>query len=103
MRARAARPEGPRVHRAAADGAGFSKQAWGLRAKLLEVDAWVKSGPAVRVAEVHPEVSFAAMHGAPLVVGKRSWGGMNQRRALLAEHGIELRFQYQKLSVSPHS
>jgi predicted RNase H-like nuclease len=46
-------------------GAGVSAQAFGLRAKLLQVDAWVRDA-GLRVVEVHPEVSFAALAGAPL-------------------------------------
>lgn len=71
-------------------GAGLSLQAYGLRTKLLEVDAWVRSRPPARVVEVHPEVAFAALGGRPLRLNKRSWGGMTERRRLLADAGIEL-------------
>jgi predicted RNase H-like nuclease len=71
-------------------GAGISIQAHGLRVKLLEVDAWVRAGTASRVVEIHPEVAFAALNQAPLTLNKRAWGGMTQRRRLLADAGIEI-------------
>jgi predicted RNase H-like nuclease len=46
-------------------GEGISRQAYGLRAKILEVDRWVRQAQH-RVVEVHPEVSFARLAGAPL-------------------------------------
>jgi len=56
-------------------GAGISAQAYGLRTKLLEVDRWITTTTR-RVVEVHPEVSFAALAGAPLTVSKRSSAGI---------------------------
>ncbi|SRR5581483_1114329 len=38
-------------------GEGISRQAHGLRAKILQVDQWVRHAPYC-VVEVHPEVSF---------------------------------------------
>jgi predicted RNase H-like nuclease len=72
-------------------GRGISIQAHGLRVKLLEVDAWVRgTPPAKRVVEIHPELAFATLQGAPLVLNKRAWGGMTRRRQLLAGAGIDL-------------
>src|SRR5271165_1531721 len=45
-------------------GRGMSAQAWGLRAKLMEADEFRRGG-ASRLYEVHPELSFAALTGAP--------------------------------------
>ena len=70
-------------------GQGFSRQAFGLRAKVLEVDAFRRSAGR-GVLEVHPELSFAAMAGAPLGTGKKTWAGAVERHRLLAEHGIAL-------------
>ena len=44
-------------------GEGLSRQAFALRAKILDVNQWLQAGsPApVRVVEAHPELSFAAM------------------------------------------
>jgi len=55
-------------------GEGISRQAHGLRAKILRVDEWVGHSPH-RVAEIHPEVSFACLAGAPLTVSKSTWAG----------------------------
>ena len=77
--------------RAAADavnrglsGQGVGAQAFALRTKILEVDAWLRTRPTVEVVEVHPEVSFTAMTGGPLP-GKRTPEG--QRARLDALHG----------------
>jgi predicted RNase H-like nuclease len=72
-----------------ATGAGVSAQAFALRRKLLEVDAWVRHA-GVTVVEVHPEVSFAGLAGRPLLESKRTWAGVVRRRRLLAEAGIVL-------------
>ena len=71
--------------RAAADavnrglsGQGVGAQAFALRAKILEVDAWLRSRPTVDVVEVHPEVSFTTMTGGPLP-GKRTPEGQQAR------------------------
>jgi predicted RNase H-like nuclease len=83
-------------HRAASDlnkeltGLGISTQAFNLRDKILQVDAWraEASGP---VLEVHPELSFAAMNGGqPLAASKATWPGAVQRRQLLSAQGIRL-------------
>jgi predicted RNase H-like nuclease len=65
-----------------------SAQAFGLFSKILEVEALLRSFP--QVFEVHPEVSFAALHGGPLPFGKRTWNGSHLRRELLHEAGIVL-------------
>ena len=70
-------------------GGGFSVQAWGLRDKVLEVDALVAAGEA-RLAEVHPEVSFARLAGRPAAYTKRTWAGQGERLALLAAAGLDL-------------
>lgn len=68
---------------------GISVQAYGLRAKILEVDQWVRQAPC-RVVEIHPEVSFAQLAGIPLDTRKHSWAGAQERRGLLAGAGITL-------------
>jgi predicted RNase H-like nuclease len=70
-------------------GQGLSIQAYGLRAKLFEVDEWIGRAT-TRVVEVHPEVSFAYLAGVPLTVRKSTWAGAECRRALLADAGITL-------------
>lgn len=89
-----------------ATGVGVSVQAYGLRAKVLEVDAWLRDPAAttrhggrggMRVVEVHPEVAFgrlAALRAGdadgchPLADRKKSWAGAARRRALLAAAGV---------------
>src|SRR5262249_3385729 len=70
-------------------GHGISIQAFALQPKLPEVEQWARA-TAGRVAEVHPEVCFARLAGAPLTARKSSWAGIEQRRALLAGAGIPL-------------
>jgi predicted RNase H-like nuclease len=70
-------------------GQGVSVQAFGLKPKLFQVESWVRSTP-LRAVEVHPEVCFARLAGAPLTVRKSSWAGAERRRALLASAGITL-------------
>ena len=68
-------------------GQGVGAQAFGLRDKIVEVDTWLRGRPTVEVIEVHPEVSFAAMAGAPLPP-KRTEDGQAKRLATLAASGI---------------
>jgi predicted RNase H-like nuclease len=70
-------------------GQGFSIQAWGLRAKLLEADRY-RDTCGHPLYEVHPELAFCAMAGAPLANRKHTAAGRDQRRALLREAGIAL-------------
>jgi len=75
-------------------GKGFSVQAWGLRHKIAEADACRRRAraatPPVRLHEVHPELAFAAMAGAPLLNSKHTRPGLARRRELLAAEGIVL-------------
>ena len=70
-------------------GEGISRQAFGLQAKILQVDRWVRQTPH-RVVEVHPEASFAQLAGAPLQSPKSTWAGIARRRQLLAGAGMVL-------------
>lgn len=73
-------------------GAGLSQQAWRLVPKMAEIDAVVRAsrrGARSDLREVHPELAFATVAGAPLP-RKRSWAGVTARRALLAELGLDL-------------
>jgi predicted RNase H-like nuclease len=64
------------------DGRAISRQAWGLRRKILEVGAWLASAPCP-VYEVHPEVSFSLLTGAPIIASKRTPVGLAARRRAL--------------------
>ena len=68
-------------------GRGFSIQAWGLRAKLLEADLY-RGACGHPLYEVHPELAFGAMAGAPLVSSKHTEAGRDLRRELLGRAGI---------------
>ncbi|MBO9522910.1 MAG: DUF429 domain-containing protein [Nocardioidaceae bacterium] len=65
-----------------------SAQAHALRGKILEVDAWLRTEPAVEVIEVHPEVSFARIAGAPLATRKKDAAGAAERWTALAAVGF---------------
>ncbi len=81
--------DGRAANLAATEGrTSVSAQAYALREKILQVDAWVRSRPGVAVIEVHPEVSFARMAGAPVLARKKDVDGVAARRAALASHGI---------------
>lgn len=75
----------------AATGRGVSVQAYGLRHRVLEVDAWLRAevaGDRPPVYEAHPEASFREMAGAALPDAKRRWAGAEHRRMLLAREGL---------------
>jgi predicted RNase H-like nuclease len=70
-------------------GRSASAQAHALGRKILEVDAWARAHPAVRVVEVHPEVCFAALNGSvPIPSRKKTLAGMTARRAALEAGGM---------------
>jgi predicted RNase H-like nuclease len=76
-------------------GRGMSAQAWGLRTRLLEADGFrrgraLPDSPPEPLREVHPELSFAALAGAPLTDSKHGPAGIAVRRALLEVVGIVL-------------
>ena len=86
---RASRPEADAASRAAGAG-GISTQAWGIAAKVLEVEDAVRAlGPAGdRVVEVHPETSFASVarhFGRAAPASKRSAPGVAHRMSLLEQ------------------
>ena len=70
-------------------GQGFSIQAWGLRSKLLEADQY-RGSCRHPLYEVHPELAFCAMAGAPLAHSKHTTDGRELRRELLSRAGISL-------------
>lgn len=77
----------------AATGQSATRQAYGLRAKILDVDEWLSTpaGQGLRVVECHPEISFMAMNdGSPVAAGKKTWSGVMRRMELLTRQGIDL-------------
>lgn len=81
-------PEARVAQVAATRGSGASAQSYGLRARVLDADAYVRSGPPVRVVEVHPELSFARLSGAPILAGKRTPEGRQARVEALRDAGF---------------
>lgn len=71
----------------AVTGAGLSQQAWRLVPKMAEIEGLSAAG--VELTEVHPELAFATVAGAPLP-RKRSWPGLMLRHELLAGLGVDL-------------
>jgi predicted RNase H-like nuclease len=63
----------------------ISSQTFALQKRVLEAQLVMRDP---RVHEVHPEVTFAAMAGAPLRVRKKTWAGHQLRRELLSAAGI---------------
>lgn len=69
-------------------GSGMSRQAYGLREKIFEVDRLYAQ--VLKLYEVHPEVSFRAMAGRNLDHPKKSWNGLIERLELLNDAGVSL-------------
>ncbi len=76
------------INRAATE-AGVSRQAFGLRPKLFQVERYVRQSR-LRIVEAHPEVSFATLAGGPVGARKSTWAGAMLRRRLLAEAGMTI-------------
>ncbi|MBV6656816.1 MAG: DUF429 domain-containing protein [Devosiaceae bacterium] len=79
---------------------GVSIQAFYLFPKILEIDALLRAQPQLqaRVFESHPEVAFAVLNDGQAMAlpkkikGKVNEAGMDERRALLARHGVDAPF-----------
>jgi predicted RNase H-like nuclease len=86
-----AEPDYPAANRRCREltGKGFSVQAWGLRAKLIEANGYQETGRHP-LYEVHPELAFGALAGTPLAASKHTAPGREMRRELLARTGILL-------------
>jgi predicted RNase H-like nuclease len=78
--------EAPTYSEARAIAPSASAQGWALRTAILDVDRIADE----RVREVHPEVSFAVLAGAPLAFAKRTWNGQHERLALLRRVAIKI-------------
>jgi predicted RNase H-like nuclease len=82
----------------AAQGVGLSRQAYGLAAKILDVDDWLAAGgnDGIPVIECHPELSFAHLVNprdpVPVPFGKLSWEGMRRRTKMLHGAGIDVQY-----------
>jgi predicted RNase H-like nuclease len=69
-------------------GKGLSRQSWGIVPKIREVDELLRQRPELvgLVREVHPEVCFWALHGAPMLHSKRTREGFRARMDTLGAH-----------------
>lgn len=79
--------------------ASISKQSFALGPKILQVDQLARGDD--RIREIHPEVSFRAMAGKPLMYSKKTWNGVSLRRSLLAQQGIVLPDDLGEAGVAP--
>lgn len=68
---------------------GLSIQTWGLVPKIRDVRRFVRTRTAP-VHEVHPEVCFAVLAGAPMTHRKKTWKGQRDRLAVLATAGLDM-------------
>jgi predicted RNase H-like nuclease len=66
---------------------GIVKQAWNLRAKVLDLEQAVLNDPSARIFEAHPELAFARLANGPLAA-KKTTDGRNQRLNLLNAVGV---------------
>lgn len=79
---------------------GVSIQAFGIFAKIREIDALLSARPDLRgrIFESHPEVAFCRLNGGvAMTLPKKIKGavnpaGMEERRALLCRHGYDQAF-----------
>jgi predicted RNase H-like nuclease len=79
---------------------GISRQSYGLRAKILELDAVAREDE--RVIEVHPELSFYALAGGhPCAFPKKSWNGLAERLELLRRAGLLLGETFPSIGAAP--
>ncbi len=76
----------------AAGGIGVGAQAWGLAAKLREVDEAMSPARQTVVFEVHPELCFWAMNGRQPMRYPKKNGGENDRIAALVQSGVSKTF-----------
>lgn len=73
------------------EGVGITPYLWGIRDKILEAEAWVRTiSGRVGVWEVHPEVSFGELLEQQPIPPKWSWAGTHQRIEALRSAGFEL-------------
>jgi predicted RNase H-like nuclease len=71
------------------EGSGLTIYAWGLMAKIRELDRALGPADQRRVRESHPELAFNRMNGGTPLPAKRESAGRARRRALLEAEGFE--------------
>jgi predicted RNase H-like nuclease len=65
------------------DGRGVSAQTYSILARIAAVDSIMSPLLQARLREAHPELSFAAWAGAPMLASKKTPSGRAARRALV--------------------
>lgn len=85
-------PDEARRHCREVRGASLTLQTFHLLPRIRELDEALSADPGLadRVCEVHPELSFAELAGAPLAVPKTRAEGRRRREALLAPEFADL-------------
>ncbi|HEV8687824.1 MAG TPA: DUF429 domain-containing protein [Gaiellaceae bacterium] len=79
---------------------GISRQSYGLRAKIIELDGVARSDE--RVIEAHPELSFYALASdTPCTYPKKSWNGLAERLALLTRAQLPLGETFPAVGTAP--
>jgi predicted RNase H-like nuclease len=65
----------------------ISKQTWAIVPKIREVDDLLRTRPALReiIHEVHPEVCFRELAGAPMKYSKKKREGQDERKRALRQ------------------
>jgi predicted RNase H-like nuclease len=77
----------------AAGGIGVGAHAWGLAAKLREIDGAMSIERQAIMFEVHPELCFWAMNERrSMAHGKKTPAGQNDRKAALCRCGVPATF-----------
>lgn len=71
-----------------ANGAGLSRQCWGIVPKIREADQRMTRSLQELVGEGHPELAFTRLRGAPCVYPKRTAEGARERREALVGAGL---------------
>lgn len=71
-----------------ANGAGLSRQCWGIVPKIREADQQMTRDLQGLVGEGHPELAFTRLCGAPCAYPKRTAEGARERRSALVAAGL---------------
>jgi predicted RNase H-like nuclease len=69
-------------------GRGISRQLWGIRGKVQEIDEFISPQLQGKVMETHPEVVFWKLAGEKAFAKKKSAEGRAERIRILKENGF---------------
>jgi predicted RNase H-like nuclease len=65
-----------------------SRQLWHLGPKIMQVDAFVRNNPSLRILETHPELVFLRLNDNRPLESKKSQRGISLRRTILKQNGF---------------